>query len=487
MALASPEAQTQCLEAVQNSLKEQLSLPSYQTWIHPLRLKALDEATGEVTLLAPSAFSQSYVLAHYRGLLEGAWEAALGQEVTLLWEVQTEASELSPQQAAEIAANTYVQASQMPAQRSWTPRAQQSHLNARYTFEQLVVGQHNRFPHAAAMAIAEHPATAYNPFFVYGPVGLGKTHLVQAIGHHILQHPPQQASHGQQQHNKVLYVTAEQFTNEMIQAISKKGTSAFRERYRSQADVLIIDDVQFLEGKERTQEELFHTFNSLYEAGKQLILTSDRHPKLLTSLEDRLRSRFECGLMADIQPPDLETRVAILQLKAERENLHQRLKLDLSLLELIAERYPTNIRELEGALNKVAAYAMLTNSTLSPALLENVLGVVLDQRRMSMDSVVAQVARYYHLNARDLKGPNRSKEVSLARQICITVLRDLFSLSYPKIGELLGGRKHATIVYAYERMKGWREKTPLVAQQLDELMQGLKSGRGLALPVLEED
>jgi chromosomal replication initiator protein len=471
-----------------------------------------------LSIAVPSTFARTYLKNNAMPLLlqafEAAWQQESGQaecpvqcqlrfqvEASLAVEPQQEAPQAAslpssplppngsapgfsaleaPQKKPEAAAlassallqqhaQRYHQASQAStSNRPWTPRSETSQLNPRYVFEQLVVGEHNRFPHAAAMAIAQRPAVTYNPFFVYGPVGLGKTHLVQAIGHQVLrQHP----------HLSVKYLTMEQFTNELIQAITTKSFNTFRERYRKGADVLIFDDIQFLEGKERTQEELFHTFNSLYEAGKQLILTSDREPKALISLEERLRSRFECGLIADIAPPDLETRLAILQLKVQRDQLDRTLTFTLPLLQRLAERFPTNVRELEGALNKVAAYAMLTNSPLNEALLDQVLGVPLDLRRLSMDTVLGQVANYYHLQAGDLKGPNRSKEVSTARQVCIYMMREQFKLSYAKIGEVLGGRKHATILYAYERMKETLHRQPLYQKQLDELCSLLQRNR----------
>lgn len=486
-------------EQAHDTLKALVSTASYETWLRPLALErvVMPEALEKplvVTLKTPSAFARSYLVNQFAEPLKTALSQAFGRQVQLRWQLDpslaagSEAaadsggSEASQQLISGVAkagarsegvstppvpsllqrehAMRYQQASQAPENRPWTPRAVKSNLNPRYSFEQLVVGPHNRFPHAAALAIAEQPASTYNPFFVYGPVGLGKTHLVQAIGHRVLREHPDL---------RVQYLTAEQFTNELIQAISQKQTTQFRDRYRNSADILILDDVQFLEGKERTQEELFHTFNSLYEAGKQLILTSDREPKALTSLASRLRSRFESGLIADIQPPDLETRVAILQLKAERDELEDKLPITLPLLQCIAQRFPVNVRELEGALNKVAAYAMLTNQELNEALVSQVLGAPLDRRRLDMDTVIHQVASYYKLKPGDLKGPNRSKEVSSARQVAIYLMRDVLETSFAKMGEALGGRKHATILYAYEKIKDLLERQPVYQQQLDEI------------------
>ncbi|HEY9744998.1 MAG TPA: chromosomal replication initiator protein DnaA, partial [Oculatellaceae cyanobacterium] len=382
--LVSPSVQeeTAVWESVQNALRAKMSQPSFETWISPLRLDAVSEKS--VTLVAESEFNKEQIIKRYRKTLSEAFSEALGRpvEVKLTVEAQTvEEPELPVSR-------------ELP-QRLWTPRTTRSNLNPRYTFEAFVVGQHNRFCHAAALAVAETPAQSYNPLFIYGGVGLGKTHLMQAIGHFVLQHHADLT---------VRYVTAEQFTNDMINALAKKDMKGFQDRYRKN-DILIVDDVQFLEGKVRTQEEMFHTFNTLHESGRQIILSSDRSPKHLSRLEDRLRSRFEWGLIADIQPPDLETRIAILQKKAERENFH----VAPDVLAYVAEMHPNNIRELEGALNKVVAYGMLTRTPVDLAVAQTVLGVPVDQKRISLEEVLDAVAKYYHLQAADLKSPSRAK------------------------------------------------------------------------------
>jgi chromosomal replication initiator protein len=442
--VGSDEAQAVWLN-VQNLLKASLSQPSFETWISPLSILALK--ADRVTLQAESEFNRELILKRYRDDLKNAFLQVLGHAVELSVIVVESDIPLAEEALGETAA-------ELPS-RPWTPRVTQSNLNPRYTFEAFVVGQHNRFCHAAALAVAETPAQSYNPFFIYGGVGLGKTHLMQAVGHFALQHHTDL---------KVRYVTAEQFTNDMINALAHRDMKGFQDRYRRN-DILIIDDVQFLEGKTRTQEEVFHTFNALHESGKQIILSSDRSPKLLSRLEDRLRSRFEWGLIADVQPPDLETRLAILQKKAERENF----QVPNDVLEFVAENHPHNIRELEGALNKIAAYGMLTRTPIDLIVAQTVLGKPVDTARISLEDILDAVATYYHMRTVDLKSPSRAKDVSHARQVAIYLIRSFTDASFPKIGELLGGRKHTTILYAYEKIKDELEHHPVLKQQIEEI------------------
>jgi chromosomal replication initiator protein len=442
-------------QAAQALLKARMSQPSFETWISPLSLDVLAEHSA--TLTAESEFNRELILKRYRSDLKEALSEAAGRPLEVAVVVAAVSSE--PDLAD---AETHQAAAAAHANRPWTPRTTRSNLNPRYTFEAFVVGQHNRFCHAAALAVAETPAQSYNPFFIYGGVGLGKTHLMQAIGHFALQHHTEM---------KVRYVTAEQFTNDMINALAQKDMKGFQDRYRRN-DILIIDDVQFLEGKTRTQEEVFHTFNALHESGKQIILSSDRSPKLLSRLEDRLRSRFEWGLIADIQAPDLETRLAILQKKAERENF----QIGLDVLGYIAEAHPNNIRELEGALNKVAAYGMLTRTSIDLIVAQTVLGTPVDNSRISLEEILEVVAGYYHMRPVDLKSPSRAKDLSHARQVAIYVIRELTESSFPKIGELMGGRKHTTILYAYEKVKDELESHPVLKQQIEEIRARLKRG-----------
>lgn len=318
------------------------------------------------------------------------------------------------------------------------PKPRHVTLNPRYTFDTYVVGSGNRLAHAACQAVADKPARAYNPLFLYGGVGLGKTHLLHAIGN---------ACHASGLN--ILYVSSEEFTNDLIAAIRTHTTQAFREKYRS-ADVLLIDDIQFIAGKESTQEEFFHTFNTLHGQDKQIIVSSDRPPKSLITLEERLRSRFEWGLTADIQAPDLETRLAILRSKAERTGRN----ISDEILEGIAQRVQSNIRELEGALNRIIAYADLSGSPLTPNLVEVALADLIPSRNdIEPTYLVDLVARKFGLTTEKLLSRDRTKEVALPRQIAMYLLREEAKISFPQIGEVLGGRDHSTVMSAYEKIK----------------------------------
>jgi len=310
-------------------------------------------------------------------------------------------------------------------------------LNPRYTFENYVVGSGNRLAHAACLAVAEKPARAYNPLFLYGGVGLGKTHLLHAIGN---------ACHARGLN--LLYVSSEEFTNDLINAIRTHTTQAFRDKYRS-IDVLLVDDIQFIAGKESTQEEFFHTFNTLHGQDKQIIVSSDRPPKALVTLEERLRSRFEWGLTADIQPPDLETRLAILRHKAERA---KRFVPD-EILEIIANRVQSNIRELEGALNRILAFADLSGSPMTTDLVDVALADLLPQRAdIKPQQIVNEVASYYELTTEKLISRDRSRNIARPRQIAMYLLREEIDVSLPQIGEVLGGRDHTTVMHAVDKI-----------------------------------
>ncbi|MFM7469531.1 MAG: chromosomal replication initiator protein DnaA [Vampirovibrionales bacterium] len=373
-----------------------------------------------------------------------------------------QADVVNPSTQFAMSSGASSQAAQSQGPYLWTPRMVQSNLNPRYTFDNFVVGQHARFCYAAAMAVAEKPAAHYNPFFVYGGVGLGKTHLIQAIGHSVLQRYPDLV---------VRYVTAEVFTNELIARLSKKeDMRPFRDRYRN-CDILIVDDVQFLEGKDRTQTEIFHTFNALYESGKQIILSSDRPPQALSILEERLRNRFEKGLIADIQPPDVETRIAILQNRLSKEH-PQIPPLTLDILHYVADLYPKNIRELEGALTKIAAYFLLTQTPLELSTVQRILGVN-NKAVLTLDTILEVVSQYFHLTPKDIVGSSRQKDIAHARHMAIFMMRDITQMSFPKIGSFLSHRKHTTILYAYEKMKADVVKHPHLKRQMQEILQRL--------------
>jgi chromosomal replication initiator protein len=337
-------------------------------------------------------------------------------------------------------------------------------LNPKYSFDDFVIGSSNRFAHAAANAVAEAPAKSYNPLFIYGGAGLGKTHLLHAIGHYVRNLYPRL---------RVRYITTEQFTNEFINAIRDDRITTFQRTYR-QADVLLIDDIQFLEQKERTQEEFFHTFNALHNAEKQIVISSDRPPKQIAHLEDRLRSRFEWGLMTDVQPPDLETRIAILRKKAETD----RLGVSPEVLELIASKVQSNIRELEGALIRVSAFASLQRSSADSAMAEMVLKDLFPDDReqeVSVQLIMDEVADYFSLTVEDLCSPSRSRQLVTARQIAMYLTRELTDLSLPRIGKAFGGRDHTTVMHAKQKIAGLMQERRTIYDQVQELTNRIKT------------
>ncbi|HHW71788.1 MAG TPA: chromosomal replication initiator protein DnaA [Firmicutes bacterium] len=348
-------------------------------------------------------------------------------------------------------------------QRIQTPRS--SALNPRYTFENFVVGNSNRFAHAASLAVAEGPAKAYNPLFIYGGVGLGKTHLMHAIGHYALEQNP---------NISVVYVTSETFTNDLISAIGKKSMVDFRNKYRN-ADILLIDDIQFVAGKESTQEEFFHTFNALYEANRQLVISSDRPPKDIPTLEERLRSRFEWGLTADIQPPDLETRIAILRKKAKDDNL----VIDQEILSYIATHIQSNIRELEGSLVRVIAHANLHNTPLTLETVADALKDILKtpaHQPVTIEGIMGTVADYYSIKVSELKSKRRTRNITFPRQIAMYLARDLTESSLPEIGEAFGGRDHSTVIHAIEKIESELKLDPSLQSTITELISLIRRG-----------
>lgn len=333
-------------------------------------------------------------------------------------------------------------------------------LNYKYTFEQFIVGASNRLAHAASLAVAEKPAEAYNPLFLYGGVGLGKTHLLQAIAHFAL-------SEGKH----VIYTTSETFTNELIDSIRSQSTDLFREKYRK-TDFLLIDDIQFIAGKESTQEEFFHTFNTLHSFGGQIVLSSDRPPKAITTLEDRLRSRFEWGLLADIQPPDLETRIAILRFKAESQGVH----VPDDVMEFVARRAQNNIRELEGALNKVIAYASMTRQSISLELAGQALQDIVSRRaELTIPQIIEEVAKFYKLSAEVLIGRGRTKDVAAARHMAMYLAREETDASLPQIGEALGGRDHTTVMHGWEKISSNIEQNDRLRREMLAIREVLYS------------
>ena len=415
----------QAWQSVLAQLQLDMAKASFDTWVRDTY--PLSYENGILTIAVPNAYARDWLDGRLASTVNRLLIGIMNSNATVNF-VVAQAEEAAPVRADVTS----------PAQDSdIVPRPNHSALNPRYTFENFVVGSANRLAHAACQAVAEKPARAYNPLFVYGGVGLGKTHLLHAIGN---------SCHARGLN--VLYVSSEEFTNEIINAIRTHTTQAFREKYRS-ADVLLVDDIQFIAGKESTQEEFFHTFNTLYGQDKQIIVSSDRPPKALVTLEERMRSRFEWGLAADIQPPDLETRLAILRAKAERTGRY----VPDEILDSIGRRVQSNIRELEGALNRVIAFADLSGQKLTPQLVEVALADLLPQREdIGPDRIVELVAREWKVTEDDLLGRDRSQKVAEPRQVAMYLMRKETDASLPQIGEALGGRDHTTVMYAIEKI-----------------------------------
>ena len=418
-------------EKTLNIIKSEMSEVSFNTWIKSCEPISISSDTIKISV--PNSFTKDILEKRYKGLVANSIEAACSKsykmEFLVASDLQDEEDENSNIVAKENKSSVTVN-----DEMSTT-------LNPKYTFDSFVIGNSNRFAHAASLAVAEAPAKAYNPLFIYGGVGLGKTHLMHAIGHYVLQNNPS---------SKVMYVSSEKFTNELINAIKDDKNEEFRNKYRN-IDVLIIDDIQFIAGKERTQEEFFHTFNALHEANKQIIISSDRTPKEIPTLEDRLRSRFEWGLSADIQAPDFETRMAILKKKADVEKLN----VQNEVMVYIATKIKSNIRELEGALIKLIAYASLTNREITVDLAEEALKDIISNKQnknITVDVIQDVVSSYFNLRIEDLKSQRRTRNVAYPRQIAMYLSRKLTDMSLPKIGDEFGGRDHTTVIHAYEKI-----------------------------------
>jgi len=416
-------------QQVLSIIQTKLSKPSFDTWFKATKASFLSD--DMVVISAPTTFAAEWLEGRYTKLVRTTLYEYLGRDVDIKFVVE----ENKPPEPAVA----------QPPIIYETPQVQEepfSHmLNPKYTFDTFVIGANNRFAHAASLAVAEAPAKAYNPLFLYGGVGLGKTHLMHAIGHYILDHNPS---------TKVLYISSEKFTNEFINAIRDNRGESFRIKYRN-IDVLLIDDIQFLAGKEQTQEEFFHTFNALHEERKQIIISSDRPPKEIPTLEERLRSRFEWGLITDIQPPDLETRIAILRKKAKAENLD----IPNEAMVYIASQIDTNIRELEGALIRVVAYSSLINEDISSHLAAEALKDIIPSSRPKMitiQDIQQKVGEFYGLKLEDFKARKRTKAVAFPRQIAMYIAREVTDYSLPKIGEAFGGRDHTTVIHAHEKI-----------------------------------
>jgi chromosomal replication initiator protein len=459
--------------------------PTQQAWLRASEPVTLHESTAIVAV--PNDFTRGQLEGRLRGQLEDSLSDAFGREIRLAVTVnpaledQPQAAPVDPPTDQQVDMSTIEQQvtdlrppaagqsvdgtppAEQPTPDRRSPSAMETRLNPKYTFETFVIGSSNRFPHAAAVAVAEAPGKAYNPLLVYGDSGLGKTHLLHAIGHYV---------RSLYSNAKVRYVSSEEFTNEFINAIRDDRQDRFKRRYRD-VDVLLIDDIQFLEGKTQTQEEFFHTFNTLHNANKQIVLTSDRAPKRLEALEDRLRNRFEWGLITDVQPPDLETRIAILRKKAAMD----RLTAPPDVLEFIASKIQTNIRELEGALIRVTAFANLNRQEVDMTLAEIVLKDLIPEGgepEITAALIIAQTAAYFGVSIDDLTGPSRGRHLVMARQIAMYLCRELTELSLPKIGAQFGNRDHTTVMYADRKINQLLAERRAVFNQVSELTNRIK-------------
>jgi len=441
-----PELWSKVLDSLQKELAPQV----YERWLKPI--KPVEFKDGQLFLSVPDEFFKNWIIDHY------------GNMISLALKETTE----NPGLRVNFQISKYdAPVQNKTASAAYLPQPSQgrteSVLNTKYQFDTFVVGPSNRFAHAASMAVAESPAKAYNPLFIYGPVGLGKTHLMQAIGQEILRRSPQ---------TNVLYITSEKFTNQLINAIKTGTTIKFREKYRT-VDVLLIDDIHFIAGKEATMEEFFHTFNTLYDAHKQIVVSSDKPPKVISNLEERLVSRFEWGLVTDIQPPDFETRTAILRSKAEREGL----QIPDAVTSFIADKIKSNIRELEGALIRVVAYSKLVgkeevDETTAQEVLKDM--IVETQKKITVDLIQRKVAEYFEVRPSDMTAKRRSRSVVYPRHIAMYLSREMTALSFPEIGEQFGGRDHTTVLHAYGKIKRDIKKDQKAKSLVDKLSLEIK-------------
>lgn len=435
---------------VLSRIQQKVSKPSFETWLKAT--EAVDYQNETLYVAAPNDFARDWLDSRYADIVRDTLKDVTNSIIGIRFISRSEEDEQMEPSPPK------------PIEKIIEPNAStRTQLNPRYIFDTFVIGSGNRFAHAASLAVAEAPAKAYNPLFIYGGVGLGKTHLMHAIGHYVLDHDP---------NSRVVYLSSEKFTNEFINAIRDNKAIHFRNKYRS-VDILLIDDIQFLAGKEQTQEEFFHTFNALHEANKQIIISSDRQPKEIPTLEDRLRSRFEWGLITDVQPPDLETRIAILRKKA----IADKLDVPNEVLVSIADRVSTNIRELEGALIRVVAYSALVNQPITPDLASEALKEIMHKARIeavNIQKIQEIVCNYYHLRLEDLKSKKRTKTIAFPRQIAMFLAREMTDFSLPRIGDDFGGRDHTTVIHAHEKIRRIIKSDNQVQREIDEIKQRLQ-------------
>jgi len=438
-------------------LKPQMNNESFDLWFRPI--KALSMEGNRLVLQVPNAFFADWLRDHYQTTIENLLKEHSGDTVNLSFSVLRPLDEIvNPNSSAPAFVPRVVAA---PA-----PPPLETHLNQRYTFETFVIGHSNRFAQAASQAVAKDPGKAYNPLFLYGGVGLGKTHLMHAIGHHVLQSNPRA---------RVLYTTSEKFINEFIDSLRFEKMNQFRQKYRN-LDCLLIDDIQFLVNKESSQEEFFYTFNTLYDSRKQIVITSDRPPKEIPTLQERLITRFEWGVVADIQAPELETRIAILRDKADAENLF----VPDDVLLFLASHIRANIRELEGSLIRVVAHASLTGVPLTVDSAREVLRDVMEREEaaapVAIEKIQEVVARHYHLELHDMKSKRRTDAIAFPRQIAMYLARTLTEMSTTQIGDSFGGKDHTTVMHATNKIKGRLDTDPFFTALVNKIIQEIKSG-----------
>ena len=451
------EIWVKCKDKIKESFNNEQIFNIYIKPIIPL------EVTDEYCKVAvKNNFFKNMLEENYASVIEGILSGIIGKNIRLI--IETMDSQHAASADDEVPTTTpKKEQQQLFNEKTAEQEPNESNLNPKYVFETFVIGNSNRFAHAAAQAVANNPAHAYNPLFLYGGVGLGKTHLMHAIGNRIKQNNPSM---------KVLYTSSEKFTNEIINSIQNKTTEAFRQKYRN-IDCLIIDDIQFLKGKEQTQEEFFHTFNALKDADKQIIISSDRSPREIETLQDRLRSRFDQGLTADIQPPDLETRMAILRTKAASDKI----ELPNDVITLLATNIATNIREIEGAYNKIVAYTSLMDMPITVETAQKVLtdmGNDIKTKQITFEGIIKVVAQHYNIKEDELFNKKRTQNIAFPRQIAMYLCRELADLSYPRIGELFGGRDHTTVIHAYEKISNLRAENIKFQTEIQEIVEILR-------------
>lgn len=440
-------------EKVLAEIRKKVSKPSFETWFKQTSAHALLE--DSIVVSAQNQFTIDWLESRYTDFISQIIEDLTGAKLEIKF--------TSPPGDGEDEFDFDIPKPMITSEGMESPDAK-TMLNPKYTFDTFVIGQGNRFAHAASLAVAEAPAKAYNPLFIYGGVGLGKTHLMHAIGHYVIEHKP---------NAKVVYLASEKFTNEFINSIRDNKTVEFRNKYRN-VDVLLIDDIQFLAGKEQTQEEFFHTFNALHEESKQIVISSDRPPKEIPTLEDRLRSRFEWGLITDITPPDLETRIAILRKKAKAEGLD----IPNEVMLYIANQIDTNIRELEGALIRVVAYSSLNKKDINASLAAEALKDIIPSQKprvITVHDIQRVVGEHYQVKLEDFQAKKRTKSVAFPRQIAMYLSRELTDLSLPKIGDEFGGRDHTTVIHAHEKISNLVKEDPTFQEKIENLMQQIKN------------